>query len=870
MDRERVEKNSRGENASGASEPVNAQKKPETGRQEEIIRELQEEEAVQRELCDSMRRILGEEQDGQEKEESLQPEKPDLRKQEEEGTEEEKTSAGGQGEKGPGTGSPDMEKPAPMRPEKKTGKGRQGRKRKKHRLLRRFLSVFFLLLFIALAGGGIFAWKFYTVCRDEVAGLVENSTESDFLPSQASYVYDSAGEVMAKLAQDVDSQYLSYEEIPKAAVNAFVAVEDRTFWENCGVDFKGIARVGIHFILTGGEEVHGASTITQQLARNQYLTRDVSIRRKVKEIIIAMDLTEKYTKEQIMEFYINDINFANTYYGLQAAARGYFGKDADELSLSQTAYLCAIPNSPSYYNPYRHPENALKRRDKILGDMLEMGYITQEEHDAAVSEEISVSRTSYEMKNYETTYAIDCAVRWLMREDGFTFEYGFTNYDDYRAYQEAYEESYDRAKDELYTGGYRIYTSLDPAKQSILQSAVDQGLSFDAETAENGIYALQGAAVAVNNDTGKVEAIVGGRSQETDTYTLNRAFQSFRQPGSSIKPLIVYAPALEDGYASFSRVKDISVDAAKKPGADVFSLPGNWITMRQAVEKSRNGAAWWLFNEVTPEEGLSYLTKMRFDNIVPDDYNMAASLGGFTYGVTAEEMAGAFCALENGGVYREPDCILRMENLEGDDIYTEREPKEVYSRQTAAVMVDMMKGVITRGTARGMGWNSSIEAAGKTGTTNNSKDGWFCGVTPYYTVTVWVGYDTPRTLSSLYGSTYPAAIWKQAMEGLTAGLPEASFSAPEAEKENIHKEGRGTYLEGYDDAYVLSPGYTVGDYRKDHALADEAQKYIDQMTGASPEEQERLRKKAESAINRIYGQTLKGQMLQVLEGAGKS
>ena len=395
-------------------------------------------------------------------------------------------------------------------------------------------------------------------------------------------------------------------------------------------------------------------------------------------------------------------------------------------------------------------------------------------------------------------------------------------------------------------------------------------LSFDAETADNGIYALQGAAVAVNNDTGLVEAIVGGRSQETSTYTLNRAFQSFRQPGSSIKPLIVYAPALEEGYASFSSVKDINVDAAKEPKADVASLPGNWITLRQAVEKSRNGAAWWLFNEVTPEEGLSYLTQMRFDKIVPDDYNMAASLGGFTYGVTAEEMAGAFSALENGGVYREPDCIVRMENLAGEDIYTGREPKEVYSQQTAAVMVDVMKGVISRGTARGMGWKSGIEAAGKTGTTNNSKDGWFCGMTPYYTVTVWVGYDTPRTLSSLYGSSYPASIWKQAMEGLTAGLPEAAFAAPEAEKEDIKKEGRGEYLEGYDDSHVLSPNYTVGDYRKDHALADEAQKYIDQMAGASPEEQERLRKKAESAINRIYGRTLKGQMEEVLAGAGKS
>ena len=249
---------------------------------------------------------------------------------------------------------------------------------------------------------------------------------------------------------------------------------------------------------------------------------------------------------------------------------------------------------------------------------------------------------------------------------------------------------------------------------------------------------------------------------------------------------------------------------------------------------------------------------------------MAASLGGFTYGVTAEEMAGAFSALENGGVYREPDCIVRMENLAGEDIYTGREPKEVYSQQTAAVMVDVMKGVISRGTARGMGWKSGIEAAGKTGTTNNSKDGWFCGMTPYYTVTVWVGYDTPRTLSSLYGSSYPASIWKQAMEGLTAGLPEAAFAVPEAEKEDIKKEGRGEYLEGYDDSHVLSPNYTVGDYRRDHALADEAQKYIDQMAGASPEEQERLRKKAESAINRIYGRTLKGQMEEVLAGAGKS
>lgn len=843
MDREKNERgHTRGRQGQKAPGPADAQKRQDR-KEAKRLQERRAEEAVQQELGEQIQSIL-EEETG-----------------EQEGVRQQK--AAGQ--------DPFSQEPA-AKTEEETGRRRRSSRQKKgwRRLWKRFFLMFLLILFVAAAGCGFLGWKFYTICKEEVDGLVASSTEADFLPGQASYFYDAAGNVLAKISGDEDSQYLPYEEIPQDAVNAFIAIEDRTFWENCGVDFKGILRVGINFILTKGEEVHGASTITQQLARNRYLTRDVSIKRKVKEILIAMDLTEKYSKEQIMEFYINDINYANTYYGLQAAAKGYFGKDADELSLSQIAYLCAIPNSPSYYNPYRHPDHALARRDKILGDMLTMGYITQEEHDAAVAEEITVTGNSYEMRNYETTYAIDCAVRWLMEREGFAFEYGFSSYDDYKSYQAAYEESYAAAKDELYTGGYRIYTSLDPAKQEILQSAVDQVLSFDGETADNGIYALQGAAVAVNNDTGLVEAIVGGRSQETSTYTLNRAFQSFRQPGSSIKPLIVYAPALEEGYASFSSVKDINVDAAKEPKADVASLPGNWITLRQAVEKSRNGAAWWLFNEVTPEEGLSYLTQMRFDKIVPDDYNMAASLGGFTYGVTAEEMAGAFSALENGGVYREPDCIVRMENLAGENIYTGRESKEVYSQQTAAVMVDIMKGVISRGTARGMGWKSGIEAAGKTGTTNNSKDGWFCGMTPYYTVTVWVGYDTPRTLSSLYGSSYPASIWKQAMERLTAGLPEAAFAAPEAEKEDIKKEGRGEYLEGYDDSHVLSPNYTVGDYRRDHALADEAQKYIDQMAGASPEEQERLRKKAESAINRIYGQTLKGQMEEVLAGAGKS
>ena len=662
-------------------------------------------------------------------------------------------------------------------------------------LARTLLVAFILAGILSIIVGVTKIYPLYVEYKQMAEHVVGESTPDTFRLQESSYIYDADGDVIAKLSKDEDSYYLPYDEIPVEAIQAFVAVEDRTFWENSGIDLKGIFRVGLRFLYTEGEEVHGASTITQQLARNRFLTNEVSLERKAKEMLIAMELTDKYSKEQIMEFYINDISFANTYYGLEAASIGYFGKSSKELSLSQIAYLCAIPNSPTYYNPYRHPENALKRRDKILDDMLEMEYITQEEHDAAVEEEIVIQRPDYGFHNYETTYAVDCAVRYLMELDGFEFEYGFTGDKEYEQYSEQYDQAYAAARQELYIGGYDVYTSLDPEQQEYLQKAIDEGLSFDDETSSDGVYALQGAATLIDNETGKVTAIVGGRSQETDVYGLNRAYQSFRQPGSSIKPLIVYAPALENGYGSTTIVKDVNVDAAKAAGenADMSRLPGGTMTLRQAVERSRNGVAWSVYADITPEVGMASLTKMRFDNIVAGDYYMAACLGGFTHGVTSEEMAGAYAALANGGMYRNPTCIVSMKDKNGEEIFQDPQEERVYQENASLVMVDILTGVITRGTASGMGWTGDIEAAGKTGTTNNSRDGWFCGMTPYYTLTVWVGYDQPRTLSSLWGSTYPAQIWKNAMSHFVEGLPAASFEEPGPE--NPTKEDAVAYVE---------------------------------------------------------------------------
>lgn len=615
--------------------------------------------------------------------------------------------------------------------------------------------------------------------REFADECVDNSTEDTFKIFETTYIYDTDGTMIAKLSESGDANYLSYDDIPKNAVNAFVAVEDRNFWTNMGVDFKGIVRVCIDYVLSNGDEVAGASTITQQLTRTVFLSREVSVERKVKEMMIAIRLTKNYTKEQIMEYYINDACFSNGIYGLEAAAQAYFGVSASELDLSQTAYLCAIPNRPTYYDPYKYPERALTRRNKILDDMYEMGYITENECSQAKNEQLTVraEKQSIGFYNYETTYAIDCAVEYLMKLDGFAFRYEFDSEEDYENYQQLYEEQYELEKSNIYSGGYKIYTSLDTEKQSELQAVLDDELSFDREVdAESEIYLLQGAMTVIDNDTGKVVAVIGGRSQDAiaSTYSLNRAFQSYRQPGSSIKPLIVYTPALMKDYTPDTTVNDIDVKAAQEQGVEVSKLSGTSMSLRSAVVNSKNGCAYQVFNNIGPEYGLSFATDMKFDRIVPADYTLSASLGGLTHGVTTVQMASGYATLVNGGEFRTPTCIVSIIDDNGDELYKEDKALSVYTSDASADMLDILKAVIKSGTAASMKWSSSssLPAAGKTGTTNESKDGWFCGVTPYYTISVWVGYDTPKTLDSLRGGSYPAEIWKNAMLVMTEDLDE--------------------------------------------------------------------------------------------------
>lgn len=625
-----------------------------------------------------------------------------------------------------------------------------------------FQSIFGAVCILTMMACWIFYQDYWPTVEEyllEAKAVANSSIVSDFKTVQTSYVYDCNGSLITKLKTDRDIHYVKYEEMPKHLVDATVAIEDKRFWEHDGVDWKSTAYAGVLYLKNSEEITRGGSTITQQLVKNIYLTNEKSLERKFKEIIISLGLEETYSKSQIIEFYLNNINYANGYYGIGAAAKGYFNKSVGELSLEEIAFLCAIPNNPSLYDPLTNIENTTRRRNLILKQMWIQNYVSEEEYLRASSSPIHFSKVKkVESSNYFTSYAIDCAIRSLMKRNDFNFSYSFNSKKGYEKYRKRFLEEYEDAKTKLYTGGYRVYTSLDNSIQKKVQQIVDEELSaFKGK--KKGIYELQGAVTVVDNESGLVTAIVGGRSQKFNgVITLNRAFQSYRQPGSSIKPLIVYTPALERGFTPNSIVEDKYTEDGPKNSNGRYA---GSVVLRSAVEQSKNVVAWNVFNSIGPETGLRYAQRMQFSKILPSDYNLASALGGLTYGVTTVEMAGGYRTLANDGLYTEITCIKDIQTNSGMSLELISEKKRVYSEDAARDMTSILQGVAKRGTARGLQLKKGMPFACKTGTTNNQTNGWFCGYTPYYSVACYVGYDDNRSMYGLWGSSYPMSIWRR-------------------------------------------------------------------------------------------------------------
>ncbi len=649
------------------------------------------------------------------------------------------------------------------------------KKKKKYRLFWFFAKLQFFLMILVLAGLGYYYYGGYAAqvqaMKKEAEQFVRQSTEKTFCAAQTSVVYDKDGNTISTLKGEKDVYYLSFEQIPADVCAAIVSIEDKKFYQHGGIDYKAIFRA-VKAAIENGEVTQGGSTITQQLARTVFLTQEKTWQRKVEEIFIATALEKKYSKNEILEFYLNNIYFGNGYYGIQAASFGYFNVEAKDLDLSQIAFLCAIPNNPTLYDPLVNMENTLGRRDRILNQMFEDGKIAESACLMAKAEQITLNRPEHAKNNYVETYTYYCAIRLLMEREGFAFRTEFKDEEEKEAYNESYNELYAQCQKKLYTEGYRIYTSMDIKLQEMLQQAIDENLAGFTDVNEEGVYKLQSAGVCIDNGTGYVRAIVGGRSQDFSGYTLNRAYQSYRQPGSSIKPLIVYTPALERNYTPDSIVTDQPIEDG--PANADKSYSGE-MTLRSALARSKNTIAWQLFEELTPRVGLSYLKAMNFSRISPEDERLTSSLGGLTNGVSPVEMTAAYAALENDGDYRTPTCIVGITDADGNEILsTSQEEKKVYKTTAARMVTDMLVTAITEGTGKGLGV-TGMPSAGKTGTTNDNKDGWFAGYTHYYTTSIWVGYDMPEELPGLSGSTYPGAIWHSFMENCHRGLIPADF-----------------------------------------------------------------------------------------------
>lgn len=659
----------------------------------------------------------------------------------------------------------------------------RSRKRKKSSMTWRVFKTLAICLLVAFAALAVLAVvrvgiPVVSMYRNAVE-VVAESDENTFKAEQTSFVYDVDGNEIKKLKGEKDVNYLEYEDIPDAVKLAFIAIEDKNFTSHRGIDMEGIARAVVALIRNRGEITQGGSTITQQLARGVFLSYETTYSRKIQEMFIAVALEQKYTKEQILEFYINNVYFANGYYGIGAASEAYFGKEAKDLTIAQIAFLCAIPNSPSRYDPYEDPDATMERRDRILTSMYEEGYISQSQYEKSMAEKITVlPKKETQSNDYAETYIIKCAVESLMKEQGFEFKYTFDDDDEEEKYDEDYDELYNACRQSLYTAGYRIYTSIDMNMQSQLQESVSSQLSMFTDKTDDGIYEVQGAAVCIDNSTGRVSAIVGGREEDQEGYGLNRAYQSYRQPGSAIKPLLVYAPALEQGYTAYSTVDDSRMTGEDAVSNSGYSYLGS-ISLRRAVQKSSNVATYRLYEELGPENCLKYLEKMNFAGLEPEDYKYDTTcLGGFTKGTTAVEMAAGYATLANDGKYRTPTCIVRITDAEGNVIVpNEEDSKEIYSSNAARSMTDILESCVTdsSATASGCALDVDTAVACKTGTTSNYVDGWLCGYSPYYTTAVWVGMDVYESVDGLTGSSYPEDIWKNFMDKVHQNLPERDF-----------------------------------------------------------------------------------------------
>ena len=703
------------------------------------------------------------------------------------------------------------------------------------------------VLFVAFLAGiaaGVIAGAIFV--RNMIADTPSVDTINISPSGFATFIYDSEGNQLQKLtSSDSNRTAVSIGNVPVDLQHAVIAIEDERFYQHNGIDLKGIARASFVAVKNRFRLTEGASTITQQLLKNNVFTTWTKektifdrIRRKLQEQYLALELEKKLNnKALILENYLNTINLGAGTYGVQAASKKYFNKDVSDLTLSECAVLAGITQNPARYNPIRHPEENAARRTRVLGKMLEQGYITEKQMEEALADPVyeRIEEAQATTASQDTVYSyfvdelISQVVSDLVSQKGYT---------ENQAYQL------------LFSGGLRIYTTQNKEIQKICDEEYADEANFpegtkytldwtmtvrkpdgtlvnynaamlrswfrqekpgfelmfasekegrtyirryknsvmneqDEIAAETTVFSPQpqSSLVIMDQRSGYVKAIVGGRGKKTASLTLNRATGTYRQPGSTFKILSVYAAALDSGKKTLASVVE---DAPFQyvTGEDVHNSDNNyrgWITIREAITHSVNVAAVKVLTELTPKAGYDQLLKFGITSLSASrDMVQPLALGGISKGVSNLELTAAYAAIADEGTYTKPVFYTRILDQYGSVVIDNTpETRRAVSPDTAWLLTNAMEDVVKKGTATAVQLDTGLPAAGKTGTTNDYRNVWFVGYTPYYTMGIWAGYDNNSVLpeEGIYRE-YHKILWKKIMDRVSEGLPEAEFVKP--------------------------------------------------------------------------------------------
>lgn len=569
---------------------------------------------------------------------------------------------------------------------------------------------------------------------------------------RTSIIYDGQSDMVTRLHGVQDRTWVSISELQPSTVYAFISAEDARFFEHEGVDVIRIAGAVVADI-KAGSYVQGASTISQQLIKLSHLTSEKTISRKAEEAALAYEMERQYSKEDILEMYLNYVYFGGGYYGIEAAAEGYFGVHASDLTLDQSAMLAGILKSPSGYAPHINYAASINRRNNILRLMRDYGYITDDEKKQASARRPTILHDKNEEYSGYYTDAVTKSAAALM---GITV-------------------------DELIRGGYSIYSAMDSDIQHYCEEMFKNGELFPAEDSEAAIVVLEPS-------TGMVVAMVGGRSY-TGGISFNRATDIRRQPGSVIKPVIAYAPAFEYlNYTAADMILDEETTFADYTPSNYGNKYYGWVTVREAVTKSLNVPAVKTLSAVGVYRAKDFAKRCGIEFDDKDD-SLALALGGFTYGVSPLQIAGAYSCFASGGIYNTPTLIKKITDRNGLTVYEYRQDsRRVMSEANAYILTSMLKSVVTEGTGHRLN-TLDIPIAGKTGTVglaNGNRDAWMAGYTPEYTAVVWQGYDSDRLgllPSSATGGTYPALMLYELFNHIYPDGRSGDFEKPESVKQ---------------------------------------------------------------------------------------